>query len=96
MLKKCIASALIAGAVLINAGMHHFDVGYSETVYTVTLHAGDTIESVSEPFYELSENGESYMAFRHRLFEKNKHMTQNGRKCQPGDQVKIPVMIADE
>lgn len=95
MVKKYITSALVGGVAVMVMGMNCFTMGYSETIYVKTLHAGDTIESVAEPFYELDEKGDSYMMFRHRVFERNEHLREGGRKAQPGDKILIPVLIKD-
>ena len=90
MKKKLLLGAGIAAIALLSMG---FSDDYDVTHYTVTLHNGDTVESASEVFYELNQNGDCYDMFRYRVLEANKELFADGRVTQAGDKVIVPVMV---
>lgn len=91
MKKKLLLGAGIAAIALLSMGFS--DDAYDVTHYTVTLHGGDTVESASEIFYELNQNGDCYDMFRYRVLEANKELFADGRVPQAGDKVIVPVMV---
>lgn len=91
MKKKFLLGAGIAVVALLSMGFR--GDGYNVTHYTVTLHNGDTVESASEVFYELNQNGDCYDMFRYRVLEANKELFADGRVPQAGDKVVVPVMV---
>lgn len=93
MKKRLLQIAGIGLVALLSAGWYYHGDTYTVTHYTVTLRSGETVESASQVFYDLNENGDCYDMFRYRVLEANKKLFADGRSPQIGDTVIVPVVV---
>lgn len=90
---KGIKIIAVIGLALLVLGFATCGEQYTEQVYRVRLRPGETIEGVSERYFDEQASGECWDAYRWRQLEANKHLWANDRWPQIGDDVTIIVRV---